>query len=222
MNKSTTATLAVLVFIGLIVLGLRVKSAFDHSTDVIGDIRSSYDSPRADSPRRDNDEVGSVSNSGVAILDDTPNQFELRDDDFVLPVDDDMMDPAVIDAFLSERPISRYRIVKVNSDLLRSRIRRANQVDRFHVRLFTDVDLEVQPVGLDVTGHTEGYASGFDTWSGKIVGEERSSILIIARPDGGVRGIFKTPSGLFHIFPSDYGDYHFVLEVDPEFTVKND
>ena len=153
-------------------------------------------------------------------MDDTADQIELRDDDIIIPVDDDMMDPAVIDAFLSDRPISRYRIVKVNSDLLRNRIRGNDQIDRFHVRLFSDVDLEVQPVGLDVKEYTEGYASGFGTWSGKVVGEERSSILIIARPDGGVRGIFKTPGGLFHIFPSDYGDYHFVLEVDPEFSVQ--
>ena len=68
MKKSTTATLAVLAIIGLIILGLRVESAFDHSTDIIGPIRTSNDGPIADGHESNDGEDLPIEGSGKSSL----------------------------------------------------------------------------------------------------------------------------------------------------------
>ncbi len=126
------------------------------------------------------------------------------------------LDHQVLAGFLAARPIGAYRIVRVDSDALRTRIRESADSPEFEIRL-----LDAEPMPLIAEGsveHSAGWQSGIGSWIGSVAGDETSRASFVVAPDGTVNGVVRTlKTGRIKIEPIKGTPHHIVWQWDPSF-----
>lgn len=136
-------------------------------------------------------------------------------------VDGSQLDHQVVGDFVSKRSIGAYRIVTVNSDVLRSRIREAGSGDSFSIQL-----LDSNPVKLLAKGSNEsssGWSSGIGSWIGVVEGDEFSRASLMVAPDGTVNGVVRTvEAGRVKIESIKGTPHHLIWQLAPDFSKKLD
>lgn len=142
-------------------------------------------------------------------------------DAILVDVPDDQIDHADLEEFIEKRPMDAYRIVHVNSDALRTVVRRVNQQPSFELQL-----LNTSPVTLvaeDAEEHSSGWQSGLATWRGTVAGADYSYAMFIVSPDGSVNGKVRSRDfGRIAIEPIPNTPYHIVWQLQDGFSQKID
>lgn len=129
-------------------------------------------------------------------------------------VPDASLDHAVIEDFLLRRPLAAYRIVSVNSDLLRERVRNIDTDQTIELALLGSEPQAFVSVGAKE--HSEGWQTGFSTWVGQIESDETSRISFVVSPDGSVNGVLQSAeSGRIKIEPIKGTPHHIIWQAGP-------
>lgn len=129
---------------------------------------------------------------------------------------DSELDHHALEDFIRARPISAYRIVRVDSDALRTRIRESATTQSFEVQL-----LESAPFTLVAKGAKEyasEWQSGHGSWIGVVDGDEFSRASFVVGADGSVNGVIRTlKSGRIKIEPIKGTPHHIIWQWDPNY-----
>lgn len=162
------------------------------------------------------------SNETVTTLSELGTKPEriLLTDIFSAPIFSDVpeseLDHQTLEGFLGARPIGAYRIVRIDSDGLRTKIRQSNDVPEFNIQL-----LDSEPMQLRVKvaqEHSAGWQSGLGSWRGTVVGDETSRASFVVAPDATVNGVVRTlRTGRIKIEPIKGTPHHIVWQWDPSY-----
>jgi len=126
----------------------------------------------------------------------------------------------VIDSFTSRRPMSKYRVVTVDSDLLRTLIRESTD-EGFEIRLFDDGFIKLVTRGARES--SSGWDTGIGTWVGGVADDEMSSASFIVGPDGSVNGVVHTAElGRIKIEPIKGTSHHLIWRFDSSVSTNID
>ena len=121
----------------------------------------------------------------------------------------------------AEGAIGRYRIVRINSDTIRARIRQVENDPSFDIQLFDD-----EPITLTArtaVEYHEGLYTGIARWSGFREGDARSIASFQVAPDGTVRGNVHTlETGRIAITPIENTQHHMIWQWAENFSRKMD
>jgi len=139
----------------------------------------------------------------------------------LVDVDQSLVDSNILNEYLSKRSIQQYRVVTVDAEALRQEIRDVNQDGVVEIALF-DED-PVRLIATDAKEYHSGWQSGFGTWTGKVDGDEFSTVLINVSPDGSVNGTIRSPtSGRIKLESIGPSKYHLLWKKDPNVVIKLD
>jgi hypothetical protein len=130
-------------------------------------------------------------------------------------VDEAMLDKAILQKFLQERPVHRYRVVTIDSDSIRSIIRDEYN-DLLPLNLFDDTKL------VSYASSKEDWLTGVRTcisrWSGGIIGEEYGSVVLVIDANGMIEGTIRTSDGYYRITRAGRSPYQFIWQIVPGYT----
>lgn len=172
-----------------------------------------YFAARSDAPLPSNNIVGdaqrmpvagiSVSGMAAVAAADTNHATPPRERSVLVPDDSDVIfedvpeseiDHLLLEEYLKIRPSEVFRVVKVDADLLRTRIRESADRPLMTIQLFGK-----EPVILTssyAAEHSEGWKSGIGMWRGSVVGDELSRASFVVGADGSVNGeVMSVESG---------------------------
>ena len=131
------------------------------------------------------------------------------------------IDHKAIEGFLSARPIGAYRIVSINSDLLRAKTRQAGGDGAFEIVLFAPEPLPLVPI--EAEDHQTGWRTGLASWRGQIDGLEGSKASFVISPDGTVNGVIRSPElGRVKIEPIEGSIHHIIWLANSDIRRKID
>ena len=168
----------------------------------------------------------------AAFVDDADIPFEKPQPRILLPaphdalfvdIPDNELDHAAIDALIAsaEGAIGRYRIVRINSDTIRARIRQVENDPSFDIQLIYD-----EPITLTATKaveYHEGLYTGIARWSGYREGDVNSSASFQVAPDGTVRGDVQTlETGRIAITPIKNTPHHMIWQWAENYSKEMD
>lgn len=129
-----------------------------------------------------------------------------------LEVDEAILEKGILKEFLDNHAVERYRVVEVNSDILRSKIR--DEFDNEIVlKLFED--FEIVSVPFQKTERTSGPTAGISSWIGRVKGDDLSTVILTIGFDGTVRGVIRGPFGIYKIDPSGQPNSQIIWQKDP-------
>ena len=138
--------------------------------------------------------------------------------DILTDVEATEVDEQLLNQFLSKRPMEKFRLVVVDADLLREKIRDAAQAGALEIALFDD-----DPVRLIADSseeHHAGWQSGFGTWRGKIEDDEFSTAMFIVSPDGTVDSTIRSPTaGRFKLESIGATSIHLLWKKDANLSI---
>lgn len=131
------------------------------------------------------------------------------------------LDHANLEPFLEKRRIAAYRIVSVNSDVLRSIIRQSGEQPAFQVALLDGPPLTLISIGA--IEHSAGWQTGIGTWSGRVEGDETSRASFVIGADGSVNGVVRSrSSGRVKIEPVKNTPHHAIWRFGGDVNRKID
>jgi len=126
------------------------------------------------------------------------------------------IDHAVVEAFLAERPVVAYRVIRVDADRLREFIR-SDATDKS----LTFYTFQKDPIALVARGDEEfsdGWQTGFANWFGSVEGEEESTTSFFINYTGEVDASIISPrQGFVNIDPIKGTGTHVMWLRDPKF-----
>lgn len=129
-------------------------------------------------------------------------------------VDETILDKSILREFLEKRPVLRYRVVKINSDILKSKI--LDEFDNEIVfKLFEDTEIVTFPQRK--IEKTTGLGAGLLGWIGQVRGYEHSSVTFTIGFDGTVYGSLRGSFGVYQIEPSGQPNSQIIWQRDPSF-----
>ena len=106
----------------------------------------------------------------------------------------------------------RYRVIRINTNLLREQIRNSEVHRAFTVQLFGEPITLVSESAIE---HTQGWQAGLAIWEGKISDREWSHCTIIIDPNGLVRATFQAEDiGFVTIEALGEGGHHLMWSMD--------
>ena len=127
-------------------------------------------------------------------------------------VDEAILEKGILKEFLDNHAVERYRVVEVNSDILRSKIR--DEFDNEIVlKLFED--FEIVSVPLRRTENTSGPRAGLSSWMGRVKDDNLSVVYLTIGFDGTVTGVIRGPFGIYKIDPSGQPNSQIIWQKDP-------
>lgn len=127
-------------------------------------------------------------------------------------VDEAILEKGILKEFLDNHAVERYRIVEVNSDILRSKIR--DEFDNEIVlKLFED--FEIVSVQLQRNENTSGSIAGLSSWIGRVKDDNLSTVILTIRFDGTVRGNIRGRFGIYKIDPIGQPNSQIIWQKDP-------
>lgn len=140
---------------------------------------------------------------------------------FLADVPEDQIERADLEAFIAKRPLDAYRIVRVDSDVLRALIRKADLQSDFELRLLATSTITL--VATHAEEHSTGWQNGFGTWSGRVAGDDYSYAMFAVSPDGSVHGTVRSrEAGRIRIEPIPYTPWHIVWRLQKGFRQRID
>lgn len=127
-------------------------------------------------------------------------------------VDEAILEKSILKEFLDNHAVERYRVVEVNSDILRSKIR-----DEFDNEIVLNLfeDFEIVSVPLQRIENTSGPRVGLASWIGRVKGDDLSAVYLTIDIDGTVRGVIRGPFGIYKIDPSGQPNSQIIWQKDP-------
>lgn len=164
-----------LIFLALRPDGLPIPSA---ETD--SDRRAEVDAATAIG--RDDDSSSAGNSTGTAA-----NSLETE---IFWDVPADEIDHASLEQYLLDRPIEWYRIIDVNTDLLRTYIRTQDQTPGLQINLVGDHPTTV--VVRRAEEHHEGWRAGNASWQGRLADDPASNVSLFVQPDGSLTGVVNS------------------------------
>ena len=170
-----------------------------------------YEPPNIQQPLTES--AAPVGSQQVAIerqlIDTTPSSDRVFND-----VPESSLDHAAIEDFLLKRPLAAYRIVSVNGDLLRERVRNIDAGQSFELVLLGSEPHAFVSVGAKE--HSDGWQAGFSTWVGRIESDETSRISFVVSPDGSINGVLQSAEyGRIKIEPVEGTPHHIIWQAGP-------
>lgn len=139
---------------------------------------------------------------------------------------DEAVSSPVIEEFVGNRPVERYRIVEIDADALRSAIRAAQEAlegsDTATLELPLLDETIVQIELRRAAEHYDSWRSGFASFSGAITGGGYSKISGGIAPDGSVSLYIHAPPDYFKIEPTSVLPYHVYWIMSPDVKTKID
>jgi len=137
----------------------------------------------------------------------------------LVDVDQSLVDSNILNEYLSKRSIQQYRVVTVDAEALRQEIRDVDQDGVVEIALFDENPVRL--VAADAKEYHSGWQSGFGTWTGKVDGDEFSTVLFSVSPDGTVNGTIRSPtSGRIKLESIGPSKYHLLWKKDPNVVIK--
>jgi hypothetical protein len=134
--------------------------------------------------------------------------------------------PVVIEEFVRNRPVERYRIVEIDADALRSEIRRAQEaLERSDSPILELPLLDGAIVKVELRRTAEYFDSwqtGFATFSGALAGGEYSKVSGRISPDGSVSLYIHAPPDYFKIEPTSVLPFHVYWIMSPDVKTEID
>lgn len=155
------------------------------------------------------------------LTDDSSTSLLTNVTPLLTDVPESQLDHQILESFLRVRPIGAYRIVRIDSDSLRTIIRQSADVPGFDIQL-----LDSDPTKLithSAIEHSSGWQTGLANWSGIADGGKAGRSSFVIAPDATVSGVFYTlQHGRIKIEPIPGTPHHIVWQWDPGYTKKID
>jgi len=132
--------------------------------------------------------------------------------DIFTEIDESLLDPGVLDAFLKDRPVVRYRIVTIDTDSIRAQIRDEYD-DEIYFNLFDD--LQFTAIAQSQKIIETGRGMGFSSWGGRVDGREHFGFVILTIGHNDIMtGSFRGSFGVYRINDLVTPGHHVIWERD--------
>lgn len=131
------------------------------------------------------------------------------------------IDRPSLEEFLLSRHIEWYRIVNVNTDVLRAYIRNHDQTPEFQITLIGDHAETV--VVRKAEEHYEGWRAGHASWQGQLADDPASNVSFFVQPDGSLNGVINSGrTGRIKIESIAGTPHHILWNMQPNVEVEID
>lgn len=122
------------------------------------------------------------------------------------------IDNDLIAQFPSKRRVAEYRVVHIDSDMLRNYIRQLDQEPGLTARFLAQ---EIPIIAEGGVEHSAGWQAGFARLGGRVANDPFSTVSLVIGPDGAVSGVVRSPTiGRIKIDPIPGTSQHVIWRRD--------
>ena len=149
-----------------------------------------------------------------------PDEFLSSTGPIFVSVDESLVDDTAIQKMIAGASVNRYRLVEVNTDILREHMRGEKALQDIYLPLFDGLSIMGRP--SEAREFHTGQRRGFGTWRGSVNGDGKSLLSIVVAPGGETEIDIISDQGNYRVSRITGTPYHLIVDSNLNISFDGD